>query len=41
VRWWIGSPIHRGIILSRRFRDAGVGVIQDGGRILWTVVFVE
>jgi uncharacterized protein YkwD len=41
VHWWKGSPVHRHIVLSRRYREAGVGIARDGGRTIWTVVFVD
>jgi len=41
VARWRHSPTHRRIVLSRRFRHVGVGVVRDGRRTLWTVVFVE
>ncbi len=41
IDWWKSSPAHRQIVLSRRFSIAGVGVAKDGGRTLWTVVFVD
>jgi uncharacterized protein YkwD len=41
VRWWTRSPRHRGIILDRTYRRAGVGVVRDGHRVLWTVVFTS
>jgi uncharacterized protein YkwD len=41
IDWWKSSPAHRRIVLSWRFSDAGVGVVEDGGQTLWTVVFVD
>jgi uncharacterized protein YkwD len=41
VDWWKRSPVHRGLLLNRRFDAAGVGVVRDGGRTLWTIVLVE
>lgn len=41
VRWWSRSPGHRRIMLDGDYRRVGVGVVKDGRRTLWTVVFVE
>ena len=40
VEWWKRSPTHRALLLSRRFDAAGVGVVKEGGRAIWTIVFV-
>jgi hypothetical protein len=41
VDWWKNSPVHRDLMLSRRFNYVGVGIAQDGPKILWTLVFVN
>lgn len=41
VDWWMHSPGHRELLLSRRFNYAGVGIVKDGPRTLWTIVFVN
>jgi uncharacterized protein YkwD len=38
VDWWKNSPGHRAVILSRAYNYAGVGIVRNGGTILWTVV---
>jgi uncharacterized protein YkwD len=40
VDWWKRSPMHRPLLLSRRFDAAGVGVSREDGRAIWTIVFV-
>jgi len=39
VDWWMHSPSHRPLILSRSFNYAGVGIVRDGDRNLYTAVF--
>jgi uncharacterized protein YkwD len=41
VDWWKNSPVHRELMLSRSFNYAGVGIAQDGPKVLWTIVFVN
>lgn len=41
VDWWKNSPVHRNIMLSATYNYAGVGIVVDDGKILWTVVFVN
>ena len=41
VDWWKNSPSHRELMLSRSFNYAGVGIAQEGDRVLWTIVFVN
>src|SRR3990170_4650234 len=39
VDWWMHSPSHRPLILSRSFNYAGVAIVRDGDRSLYTAVF--
>jgi uncharacterized protein YkwD len=41
VDWWMHSPTHRHLMLSRKFNYAGVGIVRDGPLTLWTIVFVN
>jgi uncharacterized protein YkwD len=41
VDWWKGSTPHRRLMLRRDFNYAGIGVARDGGKTLWTIVFVN
>ena len=41
VDWWKNSPVHRELMLSRAFNYAGVGIAQEGSRVIWTIVFVN
>jgi uncharacterized protein YkwD len=41
VDWWMHSPPHRELLLSRRFEAAGVGVVRERGVTLWTIVLVS
>lgn len=41
VDWWKNSPVHRELMLSRSFNYAGVGIAQEGSKVLWTIVFVN
>ena len=41
VNWWKNSPPHRELMLSPSFNYAGVGIAQEGDRVLWTIVFVN
>lgn len=41
VDWWMDSPTHRDLLLSRKFNYAGVGIVQDGSMTLWTMVLVN
>jgi uncharacterized protein YkwD len=41
VDWWKNSPTHRDLILAQRFNYAGVGIVLDGEKILWTVVLAN
>ena len=41
VDWWKNSPAHRELMLSRSYNYAGVGIAQEGDRVLWTIVFVN
>jgi hypothetical protein len=41
VEWWMHSPTHRHLLLSRNFNYAGVGIVRDGSLTLWTIVFVN
>jgi cysteine-rich secretory family protein len=41
VNWWKNSPVHRDLILTRRFNYAGVGIAIDAGKVLWTVVLAN
>jgi uncharacterized protein YkwD len=40
VQGWMGSPVHRENILSRRFQETGLGIAgNDKGEIYYTQVF--
>jgi uncharacterized protein YkwD len=39
--WWMTSPEHRDNILSRHFRQVGVGTAVDGGKIYISAVFTD
>lgn len=39
--WWMASPEHRDNILSRHFRQVGVGTAIDGGKIYISAVFTD
>jgi len=39
--WWMTSPEHRDNILSRHFRQVGVGTAIDGGKIYISAVFTD
>jgi uncharacterized protein YkwD len=41
VDWWKRSPMHRRLLLSRRFDSAGVGVERGAYRVVWTIVLVS
>ena len=41
VDWWKNSPVHRDLILAQRFNYAGVGIVLDGDKVLWTVVLAN
>jgi uncharacterized protein YkwD len=41
VNWWKGSTTHRRLMLRQDFNYAGVGVAREGGKTLWTIVFVN
>jgi hypothetical protein len=41
VDWWKNSPVHRALLLSETFNYAGVGIVFDEGKILWTTVLVN
>jgi uncharacterized protein YkwD len=41
VNWWKQSAPHRRNILNRNFNYAGVGIVKDGPKLLYTVVFVN
>ncbi len=38
---WMNSPGHKAQILSDGHNYAGVGVAMEGGRSIWTVVFIQ
>jgi hypothetical protein len=39
--WWMNSPEHRDNILSPHFRQVGIGVAIDGGRMYVSAVFTD
>ena len=39
--WWMTSPEHRANILGPHFRQAGVGIAIDGGKIYIAAVFTD
>jgi uncharacterized protein YkwD len=39
--WWMTSPEHRDNILSKHFRQVGVGTAVDGGKIYISAVFTD
>ncbi len=41
VDWWKGSSTHRRLMLRQDFNYAGIGISRDGGKTLWTIVFVN
>ncbi len=41
VEWWKDSPGHRRAMLSRQYNYVGVGLAKNGGKIIYTIVFVN
>jgi uncharacterized protein YkwD len=40
VDWWSHSPSHRKLMLSKSFNYAGIGIVKEGSKLLYTIVFV-
>jgi uncharacterized protein YkwD len=41
LQWWRNSGPHYGLIVSAKYNYIGVGVVQKGSRIIYTIVFAR
>jgi uncharacterized protein YkwD len=41
LAWWRNSAAHRGLMVSTKYNYLGVGIVQDGRKLIYTIVFTR